>query len=390
MDTKHLTLTNFIILLLFLFVLFFISQTIIKLLEKEDKRPPYSPEQLYHLAVDKFPDKKSFFFLDTNYLDSLNSSSIVSIEESLQELHNNFSVSIYVFCIHKMIKLNTTNKSQIRSFASQLFEFIKEDNYHFEKPDILILNSLNDKEVRIHTSSTIKSNLTDEDSTKIIKKQVGLFKEAKYHQAIRNILSEISIKLNNSLEDEKLNWISISIWSIIVTLMIIAISFKAYYSSRINETNLKKAKQKIEKLQNFLQNLKTNKASLNETCAICLDKMSKEQIENMSVKSLNCGHSFHKECIKSWIDKKIACPICRQQIDLNNSNNSKNSEFVQAVYRYHQSINNALQKVGLEKFLSNHFNIDEVMNNYINEASSFRELDTTLLDFASGGADIRY
>ena len=387
MDTKHLTLRNFIFLLFFLVILFFISQKIFQLFEKEDKRPPYSPEQLYHLAVNKFPDKKSFFFLDTNYPDYINTS---SIDEYLELLHNNFSVSTYVFCIHKMVKLNTTDKSQIRTFTSRLFGLIKDDNYHFDNPDILILNSLNDKEVRIHTSRTRKANLTDDDSIKIIKKQVGLFKETKYHQGIRNILSEISIILNNSLQDEKLNWISISIWSIIITLVIIAVSINLYRSSRRNEINLKITKQKIEKLKNFLQRLKTNKASLNETCAICLDNMKKEQIEKMSVKSLDCGHSFHTECIKDWINKKSACPICRQQIDLNNRDNSNKNDFTQAIYKYHQSLNSALRKVGLEKFLSNNFDIDEIMNNYINDVGSIRELETAMFDFASGGADIKY
>ena len=135
MDTKHLTLRNFIFLLFFLVILFFISQKIFQLFEKEDKRPPYSPEQLYHLAVNKFPDKKSFFFLDTNYPDYINTS---SIDEYLELLHNNFSVSTYVFCIHKMVKLNTTDKSQIRTFTSRLFGLIKDDNYHFDNPDILI------------------------------------------------------------------------------------------------------------------------------------------------------------------------------------------------------------------------------------------------------------
>ena len=218
----------------------------------------------------------------------------------------------------------------------------------------------------------------------------SLFKETKYHQGIRNILSEISIILNNSLQDEKLNWISISIWSIIITLVIIAVSINLYRSSRRNEINLKITKQKIEKLKNFLQRLKTNKASLNETCAICLDNMKKEQIEKMSVKSLDCGHSFHTECIKDWINKKSACPICRQQIDLNNRDNSNKNDFTQAIYKYHQSLNSALRKVGLEKFLSNNFDIDEIMNNYINDVGSIRELETAMFDFASGGADIKY
>lgn len=44
-------------------------------------------------------------------------------------------------------------------------------------------------------------------------------------------------------------------------------------------------------------------------CSICLD------ILYHSAKTLRCGHSFHKECIKKWKNSKEysskACPVCR-------------------------------------------------------------------------------
>ena len=44
-------------------------------------------------------------------------------------------------------------------------------------------------------------------------------------------------------------------------------------------------------------------------CSICLD----EDTEN--IKTLLCGHKFHKDCIEEWVNKEETCPLCR--IDFN-------------------------------------------------------------------------
>lgn len=45
------------------------------------------------------------------------------------------------------------------------------------------------------------------------------------------------------------------------------------------------------------------------TCSICLDQVTRE-------KSHNCGHWFHRECIKEWLEKysKNCCPNCKHPI----------------------------------------------------------------------------
>ena len=41
-------------------------------------------------------------------------------------------------------------------------------------------------------------------------------------------------------------------------------------------------------------------------CSICLDKINKNSI------FLDCNHSYHYECINSWIKIKPICPLCRK------------------------------------------------------------------------------
>tara|TARA_B100000073_G_C23605289_1_gene522152 strand:- start:298 stop:804 length:507 start_codon:yes stop_codon:yes gene_type:complete len=45
-------------------------------------------------------------------------------------------------------------------------------------------------------------------------------------------------------------------------------------------------------------------------CVICL-----EACNDSEKKTLNCKHSFHKECIEEWSNLKNECPICREKIN---------------------------------------------------------------------------
>lgn len=47
---------------------------------------------------------------------------------------------------------------------------------------------------------------------------------------------------------------------------------------------------------------------LENECTICLD----EFVIDDDLKLLDCGHSFHIECIDDWFKRNISCPICRQ------------------------------------------------------------------------------
>lgn len=47
------------------------------------------------------------------------------------------------------------------------------------------------------------------------------------------------------------------------------------------------------------------------SCAICQDTLTPEQ----EGRKLNaCGHWFHRNCIDTWFDRDVHCPVCRHDI----------------------------------------------------------------------------
>lgn len=54
----------------------------------------------------------------------------------------------------------------------------------------------------------------------------------------------------------------------------------------------------------------TNGICIDDTCAICLDKMQ----ENEDVIVLPCRHGFHQNCIGTWLNAHNVCPTCRQSV----------------------------------------------------------------------------
>nr|GMC76361.1 probable E3 ubiquitin-protein ligase RHY1A [Ipomoea batatas] len=42
-------------------------------------------------------------------------------------------------------------------------------------------------------------------------------------------------------------------------------------------------------------------------CSICLEEFS----EGVKIMPLSCSHTFHHNCIASWLQKQASCPLCR-------------------------------------------------------------------------------
>jgi hypothetical protein len=51
--------------------------------------------------------------------------------------------------------------------------------------------------------------------------------------------------------------------------------------------------------------------NIDEPCNICMETYTPGQY----LKKLDCGHFFHKDCVKQWLcNEKTTCPICRKDV----------------------------------------------------------------------------
>ncbi|KAJ4216771.1 E3 ubiquitin-protein ligase hrd1 [Fusarium solani] len=62
------------------------------------------------------------------------------------------------------------------------------------------------------------------------------------------------------------------------------------------------------------------------TCIICREDMqlwdpqnNPDTIDRVRPKKLPCGHILHLGCLKSWLERQQACPICRRPVSLNDN-----------------------------------------------------------------------
>ncbi|KAI3761357.1 hypothetical protein L1987_51771 [Smallanthus sonchifolius] len=77
----------------------------------------------------------------------------------------------------------------------------------------------------------------------------------------------------------------------------------------------------IKKMPSYDFNLEAQKSMVE--CVVCLERFKNGE----KCKLLpNCNHSFHGECIDSWLIKNGACPICRAVVDVGRGETSYSNE----------------------------------------------------------------
>lgn len=62
-----------------------------------------------------------------------------------------------------------------------------------------------------------------------------------------------------------------------------------------------------------------------KVCIICRDDLDHQATSGEVPKKLKCGHCFHLECLRSWIERQQTCPTCRKDIGSDSSASSDNA-----------------------------------------------------------------
>ena len=60
------------------------------------------------------------------------------------------------------------------------------------------------------------------------------------------------------------------------------------------------------------KNYDPNDEKMKEGCVICLEDFAEN--DGKAIAELKCGHIFHEECLKEWVQKNDICPMCRSPI----------------------------------------------------------------------------
>ena len=87
-----------------------------------------------------------------------------------------------------------------------------------------------------------------------------------------------------------------------------------------------KYQQDLDKLQvDYNEKLQKAQETYNEQivveCGICRAEMDCN--DKSEVLTLPCGHEFHTDCVKEWLEKKSGCPYGRRGCSISNDLNAK-------------------------------------------------------------------
>lgn len=68
----------------------------------------------------------------------------------------------------------------------------------------------------------------------------------------------------------------------------------------------------LRKTKNLIKNDLASRLSVHvdKKCTICQEEYEADD----EMGKLDCGHSFHTQCIKQWLGQKNACPVCKAAV----------------------------------------------------------------------------
>ena len=71
-------------------------------------------------------------------------------------------------------------------------------------------------------------------------------------------------------------------------------------------------------------------------CSICLEKINKCE---RHITLTECNHTFHKKCLKQWLNKNNTCPNCRIPVSLPKKCDNLNKKCNTLIYFNNRSYN---------------------------------------------------
>ena len=262
----------------------------------------------------------------------LDSSDISLIEGKMRILFNKFNIRTFIILISHIQRKSNNDidiNTEIQKFVSYFNYMIKMENPHYN--DSMSLTTafiIKERKMRMRTGSLIKRIITDKIVEDILNARKDKFKKENYFNSINDLVDDIyntyekNIILHNPIWYKQYYKI---ILTIILTIILLNIGafFIYLYLIYVPKRGYKK--------KGFLRKNRDKQIHrlFNESCTICLNKFKednnsniiKEMLQNEEGKTsiLDCGHKFHEKCIFEWLKINNKCPVCRNDVDFDNS-----------------------------------------------------------------------
>jgi gas vesicle protein len=252
--------------------------------------------------------------------------------------------------------------------------------------------------MRIRTGRYARQLISDYTASNMLDDIKSYLRNEEYSEAVEYLLESVHYRLTSSRIKQwvyDIFWFCYQYWIIIFICVIFILSLLI----RPN----KSAEAKLKKIKDITDKYKDKKKFVETTCIICLDelemtmKQSTENTTNADIPTndeifeeskqpqnsinddcfppeeekesepndypneeekesfdekrenkprvfkatLECGHTFHSNCISEWMTKQNKCPVCREKIDKEEENTKPLSENLINVHTtFHPVFNN--------------------------------------------------
>lgn len=109
-------------------------------------------------------------------------------------------------------------------------------------------------------------------------------------------------------------------------------------------------------------------------CSICIEPITDSQ----ETKTTACGHTFHKDCYRSWILQNTSCPVCRHEdSDDDDIWDMRYDQAHKDFHKYKYSASDICEALGLDEY-SDGFDIIYPLVNIIEERRTSDRLSNEL------------
>ena len=304
----------------------------------------------------KYPDDKNYFIFDeSNYtaLD-INGTKMEALFEKQKYLYEKYKIPNYIFAVDKQDENIESNANATHNLAALL-----KSEFNIDIDNTIIgFFSIETRQQRIRTGSLLKRIITDRIAALILQDLQNNLRANNYYgtwdRLLDNVISykifygiyNYSIPSNPSNSSNSSNSSQINRptfpgqgsksknknWEIIVAIAILVIFvgvivFCAYRCIKKRLMSRIEGTDSFRKVCKFLKENRNNQAVFTEYCALCLEKLNNEPIQEIktetgiivnpegiksdNINTFSCGHQFHINCITQF---NIAeCPICKQR-----------------------------------------------------------------------------